>query len=434
MNQASALKAIAYRCAESLRKLRCDAKGNTMTMFALAAIPMVGTVGIGLDVAQWVLWKRQLHSSADLAALAGASANSQGQDIDKAIRRSLAHNDLRDFQIMKIEFPPTVGSYAGDSDAVRVVLQTQQVLPFSSVFLRNPPIVDAEAIAIAKFESPNCVIALDTANSAISITGSASVNMNCAMTSNSNFAATSSDSINAAALSAVGTVTVGAAVTADTKINNGADMKADPYAGKVTIPDLTSECSGASWFTNRSNRVDALTPGCYSGITVRGELTLAPGTYYIDEGNVETNSGAILKGTGVTIIFTSSDPSSTSIGKYSAAGNSTTQLSAPSTGDYAGLLMYQDARAVAGTKTNFFMTGTSGTDNAGNLITSEFQGAIYTPSTKTHFQGNSSISTPCMQIVAKTVEFSGNTTVENNCPVGSGASSFGGGKFLRLVE
>jgi hypothetical protein len=39
----------------------------------------------------------------------------------------------------------------------------------------------------------------------------------------------------------------------------------------------------------------------------------------------------------------------------------------------------------------------------------------------------------CLQIVSKKVVFTGNSSVTNTCPVGSGASSFLG-KKIRLVE
>jgi len=40
--------------------------------------------------------------------------------------------------------------------------------------------------------------------------------------------------------------------------------------------------------------------------------------------------------------------------------------------------------------------------------------------------------TNCMQIVAKDVTFTGNSAINNTCPVGSGSGSFKGSK-VRLV-
>ena len=414
----------------AIRRVLSDTSGNAMMFFAAALVPMMGCVGLAIDAAQWVLWKRQLHSAADLGALAGARALADKNNVSVAVRRSLSHNEYRSFVIDAIENAPTVGTFKDDDTKVRVVLSVSKALPFSGMFLKNPPKVSVQAIAENAKTVPNCVIALDNADTALSIAGSASVDMNCGLASNSNLDATSSDLINAGALSAVGTVNAGAAVTADTAINSGVSAEGDPVAGRLPTLSIPSPCN--AYFTNGSKAVETISPGCYAGITVRGNLTLSPGVYYIDGGSVTVNAGAILKGNGVTIIYTNSDPSaSASIGKFTAKGSSIVNLSASTSGDYAGILMYQDGRATTGDK--LFLTGTSGTDTGGGPLRSSYEGTIYTPNGAAEFSGNSSIDTPCMQIVAWQVNFIGNTSVTNNCPSGSGSAAYGGYGSIRLV-
>ena len=281
---------------------------------------------------------------------------------------------------------------------------------------------------------PNCVIALDTNDNAIEITGSSSVVMNCGLASNSNFLADTSDTISAGALSAVGTVTLGANVDPDTKINNGIAQVGDPVDGKVTVPDLSTMCSGATAYSAKNKSGNIISPGCYTSITAGKDLDLTPGTYYLDGGGFSVGSGAHITGDNITLVFTNSDPDSTVIGKFSGNGNSIVELTAPSTGPWAGILMYQDPRAGPPSNgTNFFLAGTSGTDASGKTVTSTYEGMIYTPGTKTTFSGNSGIDTPCMQIVAFQVVFTGNTNVTNNCPPGKGAASNSGSTSVRLV-
>ena len=419
------------------QRLKKDVRGNTLMIVGAAMIPMIGAVGLGVDVAQWVLWKRQLSSATDLAALAGAHAVVEKKSANQAARRSLALNNLRGFTIDAVENAPTKGKYAGDATAVRVQLTASQSLPFSGIFMTGPMSITVSATAQSVREVPNCMIALDsTETTSISVSGSARVEMNCAMHSNGSGTQSlvaDGDWVAVAALSANGSVSGKSFDSEKTRVNNGAGILADPLASLGT-PATTVACSGASFYTQKSNTTGSIGPGCYTGLSVQGSLTLTPGTYIIDGGDVSIGAKGALKGSGVTLVFTNSNPTSTAIGKFTANGTSLVQLSAPNTGTYAGIIMYQDRRAEPSNQTNFFVTGNSGTDNAGNTVNSFYEGTIYTPKTYTQFSGNSSILTPCMQVVAMRIEFQGNTSVNNTCPPGSGSKAYGGKGGVRLVE
>ena len=415
----------------SARALWKDTGGQSLMIFGLMAVPLCGAVGIGLDVAQWTVWKRQLHSAADAAALAGATAKLEGKNVKAAVNKALSHNTQRAYTVTAIEDTPTAGAYKNDSSAVRVILSTSQKLSFSSMFQKTTPTLTATATAISRTEVSNCVIALDAAGTALEIGGSAAVDFNCGMASNSNLAASSSDNVKAGALSAVGTITTGSKLDPDTKLNEGIVSVADPLKGKLPAPTPPVTCNG--YYTQKSNTVGTIPAGCYAGLSVKGNLTLSPGTYWFDGGSVDIGAGARINGTGVTLIFSNSDTSASAyIGKFTATGNSIVRLSAPSTGTYAGILMHRDERA--GATDAMLLTGTSGTETGGGTLKSYYEGTVYAPSSMVEFTGNSSIDTPCMQIVSFRVKFWGNTSVTNSCPAGKGAVSNGGTVVLRLVE
>ncbi|MEZ5682397.1 MAG: pilus assembly protein TadG-related protein [Erythrobacter sp.] len=410
-----------------LRSLHKNAQGNVMTLMGLSMVPLVGTVGLAVDGAQWITWKRELRSAADAGAIAGANSlknGGTGDEVKAAVRKVLGYNTQRTYTINAIESPPTVGQFAGDKSTVRVVLSTSQSLPFSSMFMRVAPTISVEAVAQASNEVVNCMIALSTTGSALSITGSASVDMNCGLASNSDFDATSSDTIRAGALSAVGTVTEGNNITSDTAVNNGSASATDPFAGQFSDPSQV--CSGWPLISGPSN---SLSPGCYKGIQVQSnaKLTLSPGTYYLGEKGLSVGGNATVTGDGVTLIFTntSSPFNSSKIGTFSAQGTSTIKLTAPDTGTYAGIIIFQDSRTPLGNGTNggFSVTGDSG---------SVFDGAIYAPSTQVTFTGNSGMTTDCLQIISQYISFSGNTSVANSCPSGRGVVSFNGSEYLRM--
>lgn len=410
-----------------LRNLRKSTQGNVMTLMGISMIPLVGTVGLAVDGAQWITWKRELRSAADAGAIAGANSLKNGGNaaaVDTAVRKVLGYNNQRAFTINAIETPPTSGQFAGQTGMVRIVLSTSKKLPFSSMFLKTTPTISVEAVAQASSEVVNCMIALSNSGSALSITGSASVNMNCGLASNSNLDATSSDSIRAGALSAVGSVVQGNQISADTAINNGSAASTDPFASVISNPSQT--CSNWPLISGASN---TLSPGCYKGIQIQAnaKLTLLPGTYYLGEKGMSVGGNATVTGDGVTLVFTNTDSpfNASKIGVFSAQGTSTITLTAPSTGTYAGIIIHQDSRTPLGTGTNggFAVTGDSN---------SKFDGAIYAPSTRVTFTGNSGMTTDCLQIISQYISFSGNTSVSNTCEAGRGVVSFTGDKYLRM--
>ena len=63
-----------------LRSLRKNVQGNVMTLMGLSMVPLVGTVGLAVDGAQWITWKRELRSAADAGAIAGANSLKNGGD------------------------------------------------------------------------------------------------------------------------------------------------------------------------------------------------------------------------------------------------------------------------------------------------------------------------------------------------------------------
>jgi hypothetical protein len=102
-------------------------------------------------------------------------------------------------------------------------------------------------------------------------------------------------------------------------------------------------------------------------------------------------------------------------------GGATVNLTAPTSGTYAGVLFYQDRRALD-----------SGSNKINGNSSSKFQGAIYFPSQKLWFNGTSGMDIKCVQMVARRIEFNGNSAITNICPAGSGAGSFKGTR-VKLV-
>ena len=125
----------------------------------------------------------------------------------------------------------------------------------------------------------------------------------------------------------------------------------------------------------------------------------------------------------MTIILTSKTAATnpSSIATVDMNANADISLSAPQTGTYAGVIFYQDRRALDNT-----------TNKVNGNSTSFYQGALYFPKQEVRFNGTAGMSTDCVQIVGRRVVFLGNSSIQNVCPNNSGSHSFTG-SVVRLI-
>jgi hypothetical protein len=163
---------------------------------------------------------------------------------------------------------------------------------------------------------------------------------------------------------------------------------ADPYAALPT-PQSTTTC--------QNDNLKTLQPGTYcKGLSLSGNVTLSPGVYVIQAGDFKANSNAQISGDGVTIYLAGSS-------RVSMNGTATVKLSAPTEGTYSGVLFYGDRTNLGGSNK---LNGT-----ADSLLT----GALYFPKQEVDYLGNFSGKGGCTQVIADTIQWSGNSTVNQDC-------------------
>jgi Flp pilus assembly protein TadG len=434
----------------SLKRLWRDRRGNSLAI-AGAALPLIlGSAGLASDTIQWTLWKRQLQRAADSGAMAGVYAKSSGNavgtctDIPGATYSNPVAYDIK--KNLKLQIPPTCtvtnppssGTYASDANAVRVALAVQRKLSFSGLFMSTAPTIRATALATIVPSGDYCVVSLEAAAvTGINATGSTDVNLGCGMITNSTSmsaaVATGSSDVTASPIAAVG------GIPASTHWGDGTVLQPFTLAQKDPFEDVNvpTPNSCGPFPTNHQND-PALTITNPTGVRcfnttmdINGTINLDPGVYVLDAANlVMTNSQGRLSCNGCTIIFTSStaatDPSS--IGKPNVNGGRL-NLVAPTTGCtkgtagcYDGIMMYQDERAPV--DNNFTINGNNG---------SSLEGAFYFPRADFTYNGNAGMTTNCLQIVTKRVQFTGNSSISNVCDQTSDNGGFQG-KRIRLVE
>jgi parallel beta-helix repeat protein len=247
---------------------------------------------------------------------------------------------------------------------------------------------------------PSVLILNSTASGALSLSGNATINIpgNLIDDSSSKSALIESGnaSIKAASIQVVGGVSK----------SGNATWSPAPTTGAAAVPDPLANLRGpgTSGLTNygavnlSGNQKTTINPGIYSSIKVSGNasLTLNPGIYLIEGGGFTVTGNASVSGTGVMIYNTGSNypNNGSNFGGITLSGNGTFNLSAPTSGAYAGIVLFQptaNTRAIS-------LSG-----NASSGLT----GTIYAPAALLNLSGNATLSGA---VVVNQLALSGNAS------------------------
>ncbi|MDG4898827.1 pilus assembly protein TadG-related protein [Mesorhizobium sp. WSM4976] len=382
-----------------VRQFGADRSGNVATIVAFSLPIIVGGAGLGVETSYWYYSSLKLQAVADAAAYAGALekvSGSNAAEITAAATQLATNNGLGNGTIV-VNTPPTSGPNIA-KNAVEVILNQNLDRIFTSIFTQTKVPERARAVALITDASKACVLALNrSASQAALFSGSTSVKFNgCSVMSDS----IASDALKvqgSAGLQADCLISAGGVV-----LNNPVTMgcnaaitqalpAADPFAG-LPAPAASNSCQNV----NGNKTTQTIQPGTYcNGMNLNGNVTLSPGVYVV-QGNLKINAGAVIQGDGVTIYMAGSST-------VSMNGNATVTLSAPTSGTYSGMLFYGDRTGTAAQST---FNGT-----ADSLLT----GAIYFPRQQVKYLGNFSGKNGCTQVVADTIQWSGNSTINQDC-------------------
>ena len=388
------------------KRLWTNRDGGVAPLLALALVPLIGSVGASIDYTQASAVRAAMQGALDATALMLVREYSADPTLDLSARANalfnaqFKHPQNRGFEVS------VSGSSASNTNSISMSAASSTATQFMGIAGFEAINITARSATSYSFDGLGCVLALDpTASGSVTNQGSSSVMLKgCSLYDNSNndaaVAVGGTARIEAHSVHAVGGITGQSNITTTAGIHSRSGVLKDPYAD-VSYPPV-SGCDQNNFKANSSVTIDA---GVYcGGITVNAGavLTLNPGIYYLDGGDLVVNGGATITGTSVTLVFTSKNRNGYADAKIN--GNGIVSLTAPKNGPTAGIVVFGDRSMPA--DTTFKLNGGS---------TQYFGGAIYVPAGLVEYSGGSSTSASCTQLIARRVTFTGNSSVAINC-------------------
>ncbi|MFH1906816.1 MAG: Tad domain-containing protein [Chloroflexota bacterium] len=397
-------------------------RGQALILIVLGIVGLVAITALAIDAGNAFSDRRQAQNAADTAALAAALAKIGDEDWHLAgVNRAISNGYEEDtatstVTVYTMDNPLAVGcdpdnpipNPVDTSDPYDKAEYYILVTIHSTVNTFFAPIVGidqlhncVEAIAwgrpryTSQLFDGNAVVSLSTSGCALRVQGNNDTTIHATgMFSNADFCNNSgSPSLTAPSLSVVGDISY--SPHADINVSS-MNNNATPYSlDDILWPTIT--CSGAAGnvdYPDGDPKTVQLTPGTVSGNFPpnlgggKKVVALQSGIYCIT-GNVNLNSD--ITGDGVLLYIQS--------GSFSSNGSAGIHLTAMTSGDYSGLLIY----APLTSNNNFTFNG--GSD-------SFYRGTILAPGADVTINGSSGTFAPGSQVVGNTVTFSGNSVID----------------------
>ena len=361
--------------------------GSAAATFAVALIPLAGAVGAFFDYSKASEVKASLQNALDAAVLAGVNATSNKTGTASNVFTANFNDPLA--QNASASFTANGdGSLSGSAQA-SVPTSVLAIFQISSIAVS----VNAKAAigsAASTTSTTVCLLLVDpTAGQSLLVNGGAKINapdceIDVRSTANPAAIFNSGTTLTVQKICIAGSNVIMNGGTVPV-VQTGCPAIADPFAGKLPVVSAGS-CTVSN--QNYNGSTVTLNPGTYCGsINFNGSptITFNPGLYVISGGTMTINSGATVTGSGVTFYF--ADQNS----KIQFNGGITASLTAPTSGTYAGILMFE-APGLA--QSQLVFNGTNG---------ETMQGLLYLPSRQVTFNSTSNLSTEKITMVFGTM-------------------------------
>jgi hypothetical protein len=417
-----------HRTRAFVRRLLSSRGGNVAVITALALPMLLGTFGVGAETASWVAGRRVLQNAADAAVIAAATDASDNYS-DEA--RSIAtqyglQNGAQGVSISSNNNAACPSGVAGPCYSVTISkpqpLYLSQILGYQgdTTYGNSPAkLISATSIAIQSTAPRTyCVLTLGSSgvDPALRANGSPKASLaGCDVMSNTG-ADCNGHNLGADIGDAHGS-NRGCGVIRHSNLA----VLPDPYAGRAAyIP--TDPCGGIypqEWKKKGTPLPPSNRPSGYVGwsgtVTLCGDIQLSGDieltqdvVIVVYNGDFDLNGYSMQSapGVGATIVF-----AGTSGYSHIPTGGGTLDLTAPTSGPWSGMVLYQDPNLISGVDIS----------DAGNGPTWMLTGMAYFPHSSVTFSGavsKSSYGKACFGIVADNLTINGTGYIlsHGECP------------------
>jgi Flp pilus assembly protein TadG len=329
----------------ALLNLLSDRAGNFGVISATLAPILLVAAGGALDLASAYNTRSDMQAQLDAAML--AAAHKTGEAAQELEARNFLGLDAKADEISEnAGFDLTVnadGSLTGTYEQ-KVDNHFLGIVGLSTF---TPSVSSTVAASVAETAGGNgCIYALGNQSQAVLINSGANVkSTKCEVhvhsVSNPAFIMNAGATIDTAKFCVKGANYIKNGGTL-TNLQTKCAAEADPYAGKLTEPAVPTTCTTSG---TMDGQTITLQPGKHCGTTFNGSptITFKPGLHIIS-GRMIINSGATVKAEGVTFYF----PDVYS--EIRANGGLTFTASAPTSGTYKDILMFEKTSDAANNK------------------------------------------------------------------------------------
>ena len=329
----------------ALALLRCQS-GNFGLVAALVMIPLMIAIGVAVDFAVALSRKTDMQNAADAAALAAAAEGAGGEN---TVAFGLLDAHLSGDTITGVEEAPSwEHQVTVERDSVTVVVEDDYPTAIMQLFGFKTIPISVLAKAAKTPGSPACILILDPGKAdALKIVNANSVINECGFQVNSShaqraFYIENQGKFFAPSIMVNGRSKLGSGKVISPAPVDGSPVVPDPLAGLAEPAERTAACTSNDLKTINSQAKISIEPGVYcGGLTVNAtdEVTLKPGMYAFRRGAFTLNTSAKVTGKGVQFYFEDAQS------PLMLNGAAILQISAPTKGEHAGILMFQGRQA-----------------------------------------------------------------------------------------
>jgi len=391
-------------------------RGQALVLIVFAIVALVGLTGLAVDGGMAYSDRRNAQNAADTAALAGALADLRGRDVvvaahAAALNEGFTNDSIGNTVTVSIDELPTGECPAmalGKDITVQITSHTPAYFAPVLGVRQLTNTVRATARACEPYKGPlfpgNAIIALARGGIGFDAAGTPGWSViGGGIFSNSGEPPSArckgATDISAPSLTTVGQPNMKCHTVIQQTSTGAAPWQYDDY--KALLPrepdcDGTAKKIGNVWVAQKG--ADG------SDVALSGDMNFGPGLFCVTNspgpyhGHIDDSSF----GTGVTFYL---KPANFSI-KFNGGGSIT--ATAPTTGEYAGVLMFSKAQVVGGV-----LQQTQAIDLRGNG-TGDVQGSVIVPSANVTMFGNSNSNGYDTQIIAYHVDSGGNSDIHIN--------------------